>query len=352
MGNDKKQLEVGSEFHWQTIPDSPCIQWPQPNIMFSTGREALRCVFKIIQEEHSPNKLFVPEYFCSEVTKWLTKQGIIIKRYCDGPHLDEPVWDTITASKGDAVLAINYFGVRNGDFWKRWQKANDRVFLIEDHSHDPLSSWALNSKADFAFVSLRKTFPVPDGGILWSPRGLRLPSSPICEDWRGSALKLAAMILKKDYLENENRRLKKTFRCFQTDGEKLLGESQLSAISPWSKFMIAAGYPLKWRAARENNVRIFLGLIANDPLFKPLFTDWPSNHCPFNAVLIFFSNFTREKYRLNLIKSGIYPAIHWEVDSDASPDIQDLASKVMTIPVDHRYGVEDIDYIASVISKT
>ncbi len=344
----QNRWELGSEFHWPGIPQGPFLKWPEPHIMFASGRASLLSIFQILQNDFSKT-LFVPDYFCQEVATWWVEQGIIIKRYTDGPHLAEPVWETLAVSKGDAVLSVNYFGVRDGNIWDRWRETNDGVLLIEDHSHDPVSGWALSSKADFAFASLRKTFPVPDGGILWSPKGLPLPDEPACSDWRGSALKLAAMILKKEYLEGKDDHVKEIFRSYQVEGEFFIGESQSVAISPWSRFLLSFGYPIGWRESREENVRTFLDLIDRSTIAEPLFTNWPMNHCPFNAVLLFSSKAIRDKFRLRLIDAHIYPTVHWELSNSTSPDIRGLSGRILTFPVDHRYAKNDINRVAEVI---
>lgn len=99
----------------------------------------------------------------------------------------------------------------------------------------------------------------------------------------------------------------------------------------------------------EKNVRILLDLIAQSSIIEPLFTKWTTNHCPFNAILLFPSKAVRDKYRLRLIESNIYPAIHWELSNAASKDIIELSNRIMTIPVDHRYNKEDINNIAEVL---
>ena len=66
------------------------------------------------------------------------------------------------------VVGVNYFGVREAEPWQAWRERTECI-LVEDHAHDPASAWATTSTADYAFSSLRKTLPVPDGAILWSP---------------------------------------------------------------------------------------------------------------------------------------------------------------------------------------
>jgi hypothetical protein len=348
MANLNKHWEVGSEFHWTGVPQGPFLTWPEPYRMFASGREALLSIWRILQND-TINYLFVPDYFCDNVVTWWERHGISIRRYADDPHMASPAWETLTVSRGDAVLAVNYFGVRDGKVWGEWTHANNGVLLVEDHSHDPLSGWAFDSKADYAFASLRKTFPTPDGAILWSPKDLSLPAEPFMGDWTGSALKLVAMVLKRDYLEGDNKQLKEVFRDFQGKGEAMLEDAHAAAVSPWSRFLLASGCPVVWREQRKENVKTFLNLISSHPSIQPLFTEWPDNNCPFNAVLLFPSKEDRDTYRSRLIGAGVYSSVHWELSCSAPPDVLALSNQIMTIPVDQRYTEEDMKRIASII---
>lgn len=343
-----KPREIGSEFHWPGVPQGPLHLWPEPCRMTASGRQALLCIWRHLSSKKS-RRLFVPAFFCDEVVSWWERQGVTVRRYVDGPNVMSPDWNTLTPSKGDAVLAVNFFGVRDGGAWEGWKRNNDGVLLIEDHSHDPLSGWAFDSKADYAFASLRKLFPVPDGAIFWSPKGLPLPHEPTMGDWTGSALKLAAMVLKQEYFRTGEIAVKDVFRGLQSEGESMLGGEGASAISPWSRFLLGSGYPIAWRNQRKRNVKRFLDLLPTSSSLQPLFTNWPKMGCPFNAVLLLPSQQDRDRLRHRLIDAGIYPAVHWELTHKAPSDILDLSRKIMTIPVDQRYNVKDIDHVASVI---
>ena len=113
MTSLSQNWEVGSDFHWAGMPQGPFLNWPEPYRMFATGREALLAIWRC-QGQNTKHSLFVPEYFCNEVETWWQRQGIKIHRYKDSPLMASPVWDSLTVSKGDAVLAVNYFGVRDG----------------------------------------------------------------------------------------------------------------------------------------------------------------------------------------------------------------------------------------------
>lgn len=343
------QWEVGSEFHWLGVAEGPFVPWPSPGCLYQSGREALLGLWRLLDKK---NRLLVPEYFCGEVVEWWQKYGVNVCQYVDGPQLESPRWETLRVSPGDVVLAVNFFGVRDGKCWAEWRNQNDGILLVEDHSHDPCSSWALGSRADYAFASLRKSFPVPDGAILWSPSNLILPDEPKQGDLTGSALKLSAMILKKDYLADGMESLKEVFREFQVKGEAMLADAPLKAISPWSRAILSFGFPVAWREQRRKNVQTLLAFISEVPTIQVLFTEWPTGCCPFAAILLFPSCKIRDQYRMRLINARIYPAVHWNLGSSTSPAALDLSGRVLTIPVDQRYDDEDVKHIASILMET
>ena len=243
----------------------------------------------------------------------------------DDPRWEEPRWETIGARRGDAVLAVNFFGARTGAGWDEQRAAADWL-LVEDHSHDPFSQWAVDSSADFAFSSLRKTLPVPDGGILWSPRELDLPPQP-----RGSAdgseLKLAAMLLKGRYLrDGGGEDLKERFRRLQLEGEEQLARSPVAAASPAAREAVIGGAPLPWRVRRSDNAVHLLGLIAGLEVAEPVFDEWPAGAAPLGVVLAFRSEDVRDRVRETLRQAGVYCPIHWRIEQPASERVRDLST--------------------------
>ncbi len=335
-----KAWELGSEFHWQGIPEGPYIDLPSPSTYFGTGRVALLSICRLLGV--NSGILHIPEYFCPEVVNWFQDQGIVVRRYVDGPFQESPELEYSYLNAGDILLAVNYFGVSDGTFWRSWEYPG--VTLVEDHTHDPFSSWAKNSTADYAFASLRKTLPIPDGALVWSPKGRKLPEL-FDGDVKGSSLKLAAMILKKEYLEDPFPSLKQTFREMQVAGEARLSRSNNCPMSPWSKFLVLAGYPTAWRERKLANLLLFYDLIRGNESFKPYFTSWPEGHCPFNALLEFSDRKKRDEMRSRLCSSNIYTSVHWDMTSGNSK-CNDFCGRVLTIPVDYRYGEADIYRLA------
>jgi len=335
------RYEIGSEYHWGGFPDGQCLQWPVPHIFLQTGRSALLTIWNYILKR--PNSvLFVPDYFCSDVITSWSRNGIPVSFYYDNPLCDCPEWSSLKPKPGDVVLSVNYFGVRDGVVWDDWRGNNKDIILVEDHTHDPFSAWAVSSQADFAFASIRKIFPVSDGAIVWSPKKHDISYVPTAADWTGSTLKFAAMVLKNEYLNGAKWLEKSEIRELQMGGEHQLGCDNCSAITPWSKIVLCAGYPVEWRRRRAENVNQIFLQMEGHPTIKPLFSIPRSACCPFNAVFLFPSNESRNIARDALINNCIYPSIHWEPDWFFRGESRDLAEKILTIPVDQRYGLKDM----------
>lgn len=335
--------ELGSEFHWMGLPPGPFIAWPQPLAWHMLGRYAVVDLLRNLPAFRG--RLWLPSYFCHEITDYW-RRFFKLQEYIDDPRRAEPEWPTLPAAPDDAVLAVNYFGVRSGRPWRRWRETNACV-LIEDHSHDPVSGWALQSTADYVFSSLRKTMPVPDGAILWSPRGLPLPQVEEPSDYSGSALKLAAMIWKREYLEKRAPLLiKDQYREWQRAGEVAFDRHlQVSGATPYSRQYLAAGVPVKWRCQRAANVRRLVAQLKSWPGAQPLFQAWPRDSVPLGAVYCFSSREERDQVRKHLENSNIYCPVHWPVAADSSHAVRELADTILTIPADQRYRRSDMDRI-------
>lgn len=328
------------------LPQAPFVPWPEPGNWYLLGRHAVVGVLCSLPTVH--RRLWLPGYFCHDVVNsWRELSEIVI--YADDPRWPEPDWSTLQPARNDIVLAINYFGIRSGEPWQRWHEKHS-CFLLEDHSHDPVSGWALHSRADYAFSSLRKIMPVPDGAILWSPRGHLLPSV-VDEDLSGSALKLAAMIWKREYLEGGGTdATKPLYRAWQRAGEDVFDRStKISSASPYSRQYLACGMPLKWRRQRAANVRRLLSQREASFEAQPLFTSWPSDSVPMAAVFRFPSQIARDSARKHLEEANIYCPVHWPAPAHCDPAVREMSATTLTIPTDHRYGNTDMDRIARVL---
>jgi hypothetical protein len=343
MAVTTERWELGGEFHLPVDTPGPYHRWPEGAVWFALGRQALLAFMRRLRT----TRLWLPDYFCHEVAEsWADEVEVAL--YEDDPRWPEPRWETLRPNPRDAVVAVNYFGVRTGDPWFAW-RARTACVLVEDHAHDPASEWATASQADYAFTSLRKTLPVPDGAILWSPRGLELPDQP-AGGAEGSELKLAAMLLKGEYLGGGDDELKERFRRLQLDGEARLAESGVAGASPATREALVRGVPLPWRAKRSENTARLLAALHDWDEAEPLFTEWPADAAPLGAVFVFGSGGERDRIRELLREGGVYCPVHWADAATSNSDrVRELAERILTIPTDWRYSAADMAQIASLL---
>lgn len=337
--------ELGSEFHWMGLPEGLLLTWPEKAIWYLLGRHAVAGLIEHL--EPRPTRIWLPTYFCSEVGD-STSAICEVREYRDDPRWSEPDWKSLNPAQSDVVLAVNYFGVRTREPWLKWRQRVVCV-LLEDHSQDPFSPWALHSSADYCFASLRKTLPIPDGGILWSPRQLSLPRQLQSGDWKGSASKLAAMFFKTEYLRGTgDMGLKDTFRALQAEGEQYLRRSETSSISPYAFAYLSRGIPEIWRSHRLQNANHLRARLEHWNAAELAFQAWPDGAVPFALILIFPSQFTRDLTQSHLQKHHIYCPVHWICQTN-NKEALDLSTRILSLPIDQRYSLSDMDRIGDAI---
>ncbi|MEM9489576.1 MAG: hypothetical protein AAGC55_10555 [Myxococcota bacterium] len=354
MSDSGDRWEVGSLFHLARFApgqDRGRCPWQEHNgILLGSGRDALR----LLLTSAACRRVWVPSYFCQEVVAAIASCPVTALVYPDSPLDSTRDLSALPVEAGDGILVMNYFGLRTSQALRLPERAD--ITIIEDHTHDPCSPWALGSTADYCVASLRKLYPVPDGGVLWSPRGHSLPAPPALapELCRASLDKLAGMILKGYYLDGHPVP-KERFRGLLARGETALYGARISTITELSRDLLTA-FPLAaWRAQRLAHFRRICDrfpAIAGVRLLKPTDPEQP----PFVALVVFDDPASRDRVHRQLIDQRIYASALWPLDNPVLAGIptehRALAGRLFTIPLDMRYNPTDIDLVAEILAQT
>ncbi|MEZ9132810.1 hypothetical protein AB4113_13635 [Vibrio breoganii] len=337
--------EIGSEFC-----DSPpffgrVVNWPGDKKYFlSSGRTPVI----LLKEKLKGKTLYCPNYYCLDVLNYWISHGINLSFYdvkFENGYFKVKL-DSIKPNS--AILAVNYFGSENGLFWRSFQDRND-FLLIEDHTHDPVSSWALSSKADYAFSSLRKTLPITDGCIFWSPNGSKLPPAPSSSF--DSELKRQAMSLKQKYLNDQPVDKSKFLKLYEL-AEDMLIKSEPQLISDNSKHSFPVGYPEDFLIKKRSNYSTLLSALDVDIWSVIELVDMCKESTPFGFVFKCKTNQKRNDLRQHLTANNIYCPIHWSQDlSFSGRENFELGNRILTVPIDHRYNSSDILKVAATINR-
>ncbi|MEZ4223855.1 MAG: hypothetical protein R3B13_23095 [Polyangiaceae bacterium] len=315
--------------------------WEPAGRSYGSGRDALRAVLRHGRVRHGWSRLQVPSYLCQEVVQSALEE-IEVASYDDRPDRNEP--RRLDARPGDVVLDVNYFGLREAS---HALSVPEGVALIEDHTHDPWSDWAQSSRADYAIASLRKTLPVPEGGVLWSPASHALPPELAATALRsqGSADKLAGMWLKSLYLAGHDVE-KDQFRRLALSGEAHIADGEISGMCRATRALLPALPTETWRAQRQRNFSI---VSAAASTWKRARLLAPTTGVPFCLAVVCNDAEHREAARSALIRDCIYPAVLWPLESPAvavgRADVE-LSRRLLTLHCDYRYDTPHMQRVA------
>jgi hypothetical protein len=282
----------------------------------------------------------------------LVAAGIEIVAYPDGPGRPPPVLADLGLVEGDALLVVNHLGLRSApDLTGASRRGID---VIEDHTHDPWSPWAFASMADFCLASLRKTLPLPDGAVVWSPPHHRLPSEPPAtpEHERAAAAALQGAILKGLALGGQEIG-PDDYRPIVVAAEDELARARPSAITALSRFLLSIAPVAEWRAARRQNFEVLATELERHGHVEVLRPQSPGA-APFVVTITFQSGEERDRCREELIAARIYPAVLWPLERTVVDDIPDadlsLSRRVLSLHCDMRYAPADLRRVASTMT--
>jgi hypothetical protein len=339
--------EVGSEFHLLLEPEAKPTPppWGQQALLLGTGRSALQVLLAHGQRTRGWRRVWLPSYLCAEVHEAARATGLAVRTYPCAPFgVAAP--SGLRAGASEAVLQVHYFGL--GAVPPAPELAGAE--RIEDHTHDPWAPAAYASTADFCIASLRKTLPLPDGGVLWSPAAHPLPQQPApCAGHLAvAAQKLSAMALKALYLAG-GAVDKATFRRLAVEAEQRIGAQGASAMSEVARALLGSLPVMRWRAARRNHHHTLRSLLAGVPGLRVAPVEGAPGCSPLGAVLLFDSVQLRERVRSALLAASVYPAILWPLD--AAPGVGEaeraLGHTLLVLPCDMRYGVDSLERVAA-----
>jgi hypothetical protein len=345
--------EHGSEFH---LLDGQAAEqfsgpWDKGGVMFGSGRDALRALLEHGRAARGWKRLWVPAYLCQEVVSAALLTGIEVQAYADNPTESGSGFEAVSGRWGDALLRVNYFGLRH--LGEAEELRRQGVEVIDDHTHDPWSESAFSDVADWGVASLRKALPIPDGGVIWSPRGYTPPApAAVTTEHRTASLeKFAAMTLKKLYLAGHHID-KSVFRELALSGEARLAQGPVSGMPAWTAALMTSFPALEWRSRRRDNHAALAGALAGGNGASVLLPK-DSRTCPFSAAILFDTAQRCTRVRQKLIAANVYPAVLWPLESPPIPNIRDsdvdLSRRLLSLHCDMRYESADMDRVADVV---
>lgn len=308
---------------------------------YSSGRAALYQILKYLQKVKGTTRILLPDYLCRSVLVPVNA----LQLDCVFYPIDETlklIKDSFndTYKNGDAILIINYFGLQDLSEEIAFIKSIDEdAIIIEDNVQAYYEFKKDLGDVDFKFTSLRKTFAVPDGGLVKTKHQLPKVETPNTF----GQYKAAAALLKSMREGNFNDQI--YLELFEK-GEDLINSEQECGMSNIAEKLYGIVDEERVKVRRLNNARFLIEELTRIGI-KPLLplTD---GHVPL-FIPILLSN--RNAVRMAMFSKEIFCPIHWPLEG---MDIQRgklLAETELSLIIDQRYGRKDMEEIVSCLNK-
>lgn len=306
-------------------------------IYTDSGRSALR----LLSDRLFGETVLVPDYICGSVPMALPEGCSVIyypvdRFFC----IDMEGLETLVREHAPCFLYLmHYFGsLQQRECLERIGELKKfGLTVIEDTTHSLFT--APRTVGDVCLASLRKWFPVPDGGVLYAAdRGL-LPKPP--KEKKAASRKVEAMVLKKLYLKDNLDCNAKYREIFTGEEEAFDRQKGVYGMSDMARFLLShfeVGSMCRQRQRNAGQLLEELARMGYEAAIKALPSD----------VLLALPVYAKERDRLRayLMERRIYCAVHWPPTHPAVyGDTGWMGEHILSLPMDQRYGQEEMEYL-------
>lgn len=310
----------------------------------SSGRAALYTILQALAKR-GINCILLPDYLCSSVVTTVAAAGMKYAFYSLSDKL-LPDIDSIKVKIVDtsAVLVINYFGLQNlsGIVSDIKSLPSAPMVILDDVQAFFEFINPDSTAADYSFTSLRKWFPVPDGGFAHSKYGDLNSPETVDSFW---PKKLCGLTLKE--LRDELGDIDSIYLQLLAQGEEMIDASLAERGSMITLDILQRiSFDVIVSARRRNAGAIISGLDATS--VKPLLTPAPEA-VPF-FIPVKLDN--RDEIRRRLFTDRIFCPVHWPAYGLELRRGGFMAEHELSLIVDQRYDTDDMKRIIEVLSKS
>ena len=325
-------------------------------VYLSTGRAAIKFILSHIMKKERINKCWLPSYLCETIIQPFRELNIDYEFYNLKENLQLDInYLSRKIEKNDLVFTINYFNLLYNNkvivFLRKLK--NNNVIIIEDLTHSFLNNNVFSYKiSDYSIISLRKWFGIPDGGIAISNNDLFDKNLIVKGSFYDFVhLRLKYSILKNFYL-NKIINKKDSFRKMHDKAEELANLTiRLNDMSNISKTILNSVDFNSIIYKRRMNFEYLLSSFKDLDKIEILSNNLEEGMCPMGFPIIATK---RNALREYLINNNIYCPIHWLLPKEIPKKFDysySLSKKIITIPCDQRYSIEDMEIIAGKVKE-
>lgn len=306
---------------------------------YSSGRAALYQILNYLKQEKGANRVLLPDYLCSSVLVPVKALGLEFAFY----QIDESLeleQDNLSKLYGDntVILLINYYGLKNLETQiNAIRNIDERATIIEDDVQAYYEFLKPLGEVDFKFTSLRKTFAIPDGGLVKTKHNMPEVDKPNTF----GQYKAAAALLKSMREGNFNDKI--YLEMFEK-GESLIDEEIECGMSRIAEKLYYFINDEHVKVRRLNNAHYLLEelkKIGVNPIL-PLNEGYVPLFIPITLE-------KRDVVRKAMFQKEIFCPVHWPLEGFELQRGRIMAEKELSLIIDQRYGRKEMDEIIAVL---
>lgn len=289
---------------------------PHHSVALNTARNCLRYLIRT----YNITKINVPYYTCPVVFEAIQKENCEIEYY----HINENFMPEKTFSDDDFILYTNYFGICANNV-KNLSKRYKNLIV------DNAQAYYMPKCGLASFNSARKFMGVPDGAFLQCNKLLE-----------------EQLELDKTSIDRFTHLLKRVDTNAQfgyenyKNNEEALRKEDIKLISNLTKALINSHNSEFEKEKRLKNFKYLHQYLKTKKTIVLNKDDIPMVYPHFGK--------NGKDLKQKLIKNNIFVATYWDATSlnDIEQDIQD---NLIPLPIDQRYGIEEMKIILEVLKN-
>lgn len=373
-------MEIGSIFeidpavvsrHPKTIPQEEHLlelqlkevqKYQKSQVQYTaSGREALALALRSMEKNNADiaKRCLVPAYMCDCVFLTFLREGWDICFYHVNTQLraDPEELLALTAAYKPGVIFVHaYYGTDTWDLARHllqdWQTQG--ILILEDVTQSyylDLTRW----DADYVIGSLRKWYPIPDGGFVAATQDLI--KEEICQETVFAEKKLEIQMQKWNYLHGEDV-LASSKSVFLQKNRELEADmdsgSKICVLSEWATEILTHMQEAQCKKRRAANYEILKHTIKWTRQVRPVLDKSSAYSC--TQMPLYFAVYVQDRDRLQkyLAEHGIYAPVLWPVGKENRKKLHTeeefIYRHLLALPIDQRYGEKEMYYISETIN--
>lgn len=307
------------------------------SLYFDSGRSATKYLLSFIPVKY----IALPEYLCESIVDCfpdVKKYYYSVNDSFEIEELEKIPWDQI-----DTFYLLHYFGSLQPENVLKFideKRKKYQFCIIEDTTHSIFTKSV--TIGDYCIASIRKWFPVPDGGILYSQKSLDESGYNRLSEIQSN--RIEAMVLKNLYLKNvvkEKKIFREIFEQTENNFDKQINVYRMSAIS----MFILHCQEIRKSIDRRKKNHLLLSKKIRDIL--PEIIDRKETDIPFTYITKVDD---RDQLRDYFNKNSVYCPVHWPFPAcwPVNSSIE-ISKRVISIPIDQRYCESEVIRVAQIV---